>query len=186
MAGPPEGAVISSIANGLLIYPILQTAMGGGQIYDKWWAVLGLEEPTEDNPLWSTQENNTRTGKDTWRCKECHGWDYKGVDGAYADSSHTTGFSGVLGSEADLTSWIDGSANADHDFSMYMDESEIAMMVAFMQDGQIDMTPYINYEDKSLYGDLTNGESLFQIGCVRCHGEDGQAINFGDDDDPTY
>jgi methylamine--corrinoid protein Co-methyltransferase len=34
MAGPPEGAIISSIANGLLIYPILQTDAGGGQIYD--------------------------------------------------------------------------------------------------------------------------------------------------------
>jgi len=24
-------------------------------------------------------ESNPRTGADTWRCKECHGWDYKGV-----------------------------------------------------------------------------------------------------------
>ncbi len=34
MAGPPEGAVISSIANGLLTYPILQNSAGGGHIYD--------------------------------------------------------------------------------------------------------------------------------------------------------
>lgn len=34
MAGPPEGAVVSSIANGLLTYPILQNHAGGGHIYD--------------------------------------------------------------------------------------------------------------------------------------------------------
>ncbi len=161
-------------------------ATQGGQLWDKWWKALGLDEPVGDQALWATQDANTRDGKDTWRCKECHGWDYKGADGAYAGGSHFTGFAGVLGSAADLTSWLDGSANADHDFSMYLDESAIAMLVAFMQDGQIDMSLYVNYEDKSLYGDAAAGEALYQIGCERCHGEDGKAINFGDDDDPTY
>jgi len=39
------------------------------------------------SPLWATQSSNTRSGKDTWRCKECHGWDYMGVDGAYGSGS---------------------------------------------------------------------------------------------------
>jgi methylamine--corrinoid protein Co-methyltransferase len=34
MAGPPEGACVSSIACALLSYAILQTTVGGGQIYD--------------------------------------------------------------------------------------------------------------------------------------------------------
>ena len=35
--------------------------------------------------LHKTQMN--ASGSDTWRCKECHGWDYMGVDGAYAGGS---------------------------------------------------------------------------------------------------
>jgi mono/diheme cytochrome c family protein len=69
---------------------------GGGILYDMWWAVTGADEPTGDHPLWATQNTNTRTGPDTWRCKECHGWDYRGADGAYGSGSHFTGFVGVL------------------------------------------------------------------------------------------
>src|SRR3990172_11800171 len=60
----------------------------GGQLYDKWWKAAGVAEPTGDHPLWATQTTNTRKGLDTWRCKECHGWDYKGKDGAYGSGSH--------------------------------------------------------------------------------------------------
>ncbi|MBI4316176.1 MAG: hypothetical protein HY679_09580, partial [Chloroflexi bacterium] len=78
----------------------------GGLLYDTWWEVIdsekghseameGMSEPTTDHPLWKTQTTNTRTGPDTWRCKECHGWDYKGVDGAYGGGSHKTGFAGI-------------------------------------------------------------------------------------------
>ena len=38
-----------------------------------------------------------RAGADTWRCKECHGWDYAGKDGAYGSGDHRTGIVGVLG-----------------------------------------------------------------------------------------
>src|SRR3989304_6104209 len=55
----------------------------GGLLYDQWWDVLEVDAPAEDQPLWGTQTTNTRSGADSWRCKECHGWDYKGVDGAY-------------------------------------------------------------------------------------------------------
>lgn len=34
MSGPPEGATLSAIACALLSYPILQTTVGGGEIYD--------------------------------------------------------------------------------------------------------------------------------------------------------
>src|SRR3990172_2406752 len=68
----------------------------GGLLYDVWWDVVGADAPTTDQPLWKTQTTNTRTGPDTWRCKECHGWDYKGVDGAYGAGSHKTGFAGIV------------------------------------------------------------------------------------------
>ena len=48
--------------------------------------------PSGDHPMWARRpdaEANSRSGADTWRCKECHGWDYKGKDGAYAKGSIT-------------------------------------------------------------------------------------------------
>ena len=53
----------------------------------------------QDHPLWQLrpdQTTNTRTGAATWRCKECHGWDYMGVDGQYGHGPHKTGFPGIL------------------------------------------------------------------------------------------
>jgi len=69
----------------------------GGKLYDKWWKVNGGTEPTTDfNPVWASQTTNTRSGADTWRCKECHGWDYVGNLGRYSSGSHFTGFAGVF------------------------------------------------------------------------------------------
>jgi len=163
-------------------------ASGGGLIYDKWWAVLGLEEPTDDQPLWATQSTNERSDKDTWRCKECHGWDYLGADGAYGDGSHFTGFPGVLGSAGmstdELTAWLDGNTNPDHDFSV-MGEFGINAMAIFLQTEMADISAYVN-ADKSVNGDPANGRELWEGTCASCHGVDGTKINFGGADDPEY
>ena len=109
---------------------------------------MDLEAPETENPLWSTQSSNTRNGADTWRCKECHGWDYMGADGAYGSGSHATGFSGVLGSaslsSAELASWLSGGQNPDHDFSAVLPGYAQDALVAFIQNEMVDITPYVN------------------------------------------
>ena len=72
--------------------PPPEEVIRGAQLYDKWFAVLSVEPPGEDMPIWGRQTTNTRSGPDTWRCVECHGWDYWGAQGAYASGSHQTGF----------------------------------------------------------------------------------------------
>jgi len=164
-------------------------ALAGGRLYDKWWAALNIDAPQDDQPLWATQDTNTRSGSDTWRCKECHGWDYKGADGAYGSGSHSTGFPGILGADSkpaeELTGWLDGTANAGHDFSAFLDENQIGMLVTFMQTGMVDTAEYIN-DDKAANGDPAAGEKLYNVACSRCHGDDGKAINFGDEAEPEY
>jgi thiosulfate dehydrogenase len=162
---------------------------GGGQLYDKWWAVVGADTPESDQPLWSTQSTNERSGADTWRCKECHGWDYMGADGAYGSGSHFTGFTGVLGaasmSSDELLAWLDGSNNPDHDFSGLMEEFALNALVTFMQEEMADITPFVN-ADKSVDGDPANGRDMFEGTCASCHGVDGKKINFHDADEPEY
>jgi thiosulfate dehydrogenase len=160
----------------------------GGQLYDKWWEVLELDEPTDDQPLWATQSTNERSGKDTWRCKECHGWDYMGADGAYGSGSHFTGFPGVMSaadlSEAEIAAWLSGETNPDHDFSM-LGEFGIGALTAFLRGELDDVSPFIN-DDKSVTGDPALGEGMFDGTCASCHGTDGKKINFHDADDPEY
>ncbi len=161
--------------------PATSPVSEGGLLYDKWWAALGADEPEGDQPLWATQETNVREGVDTWRCKECHGWDYKGVDGAYGSGSHTTGFAGVFDaasmSAADLTDWLNGTTNPEHDFSAYLEEGQINQLVAFIQAGTVDTAEFIN-EDKSINGDPDNGQTLYNGACKRCHGENGISEEF--------
>lgn len=161
----------------------------GGLLWDKWWSVLDVDAPETDQPLWAGQSTNTRSGSDTWRCKECHGWDYQGADGAYGSGSHFTGFAGILDttgySYEEVVAWLDGTNNADHDFSPYMDEVAYTALASFIQDEVVDISPYVN-EDGSVIGDPLQGQEMFDATCQFCHGTDGKLINFGDADDPEY
>ncbi len=155
----------------------------GGLLYDKWWSVNSGTAPTTDHSLWSTRPDttsNTRTGSDTWRCKECHGWDYMGVDGAYSSGSHKTGFDGIFDSTktaAELTALFKAG---DHDFSSQLSDQAIADVVAFRTGGQIDMSLYIDLTTKEANGDETSGETLYTAQCSSCHGAGGNTIDFCD------
>ncbi|MCP4210269.1 MAG: cytochrome c [Halieaceae bacterium] len=181
-----EQAAVLAYAQSL---PMSSPVAEGGVLYDKWWKAIGADAPEGDQPLWATQNSNERSGADSWRCKECHGWDYKGVDGAYGSGSHMTGFAGVMDaagmSAEELTGWFDGTANADHDFSPYLGEGQINMLVAFIQGGLNDVSTFINV-DKSVNGDVGQGKVVYTSACKRCHGEDGKEIIFGDESDPAY
>jgi thiosulfate dehydrogenase len=156
----------------------------GGLLYDKWWEVLGVLdtiEPTADHPLYP--DVGEKSGSSTWRCKECHGWDYMGVDGAYGSGSHFTGIDGIFSSrnksESELTNIL---TTGDHDFSTHLAERDIADIVVFIRDGLIDMSAYIDSSSKEAMGDAMNGETLYARSglCIICHGSDGKSIDFGE------
>ena len=179
-------AGVLAYAQGL---PTEAALSGGGQLYDKWWDGLGLEEPTDNQPLWATQSTNTRSGADSWRCKECHGWDYKGAEGAYGSGSHFTGFPGILSvasmSEEELLGWLDGTANPDHDFSGFIEEFALRALVAFIKNEMTDITLSVN-TDGTVNGEPTSGRDLFEGTCANCHGVDGKKMNFGSEEEPEY
>jgi thiosulfate dehydrogenase len=164
-------------------------AIAGGLSYDKWWKVVDADEPDADHPLWATQTTNERSGSTTWRCKECHGWDYKGAAGAYGSGSHFTGFSGIFDTQDksadDLTGAMTGDI-ADHDFSDLFSDDDVANIVAFIRGGLDDYGQFIADDKTVTGGDLGNGETLYESICTVCHGGDGTTMNFGDADDPVY
>src|SRR3989304_414317 len=162
---------------------------GGGVLYDAWWEVVGAEAPTTDQPLWKTQATNTRTGADTWRCKECHGWDYKGVDGAYGSGPPKTGFVGVFNARgkpvAELLAVLKGSTNPDHDFSSVMEAQDLIDLALFMSQDLVDATNFVN-PDNTSQGDPAQGKGKFDEVCGYCHGPEGNAINFASLAEPEF
>ena len=177
----PEAPVMSEL---------IGDAIRGGLLYDDWVKALGVDAPEGDQPLWATQTTNARSGKDTWRCKECHGWDYLGVDGAYGGGSHMTGFVGVsqvAGMDAnEILAMLQGSTNPDHDFSAYMDEQALIDQALFLSEYQFDSASFIDGEKMVIGGDLANGQAVYEENCIDCHGPEGLGLNFADDGGPEY
>jgi hypothetical protein len=124
--------------------PSADSIARGGRLYDQWWKeVKGAVAPKDNQSLWASQTTNTATGSATWRCKECHGWDYKGKDGAYGSGSHKTGFPGVWDAAQkknadELAAILKGSANPQHDFSKALGASDLTDLANFLKAGLVD------------------------------------------------
>ncbi len=154
--------------------------VAGGQLYDKWWKVNNGTEPTTDFPLYSTHTGTaTKTGGDTWRCKECHGWDYIGKDGRYASGSHYTGFAGVLTASSKTNQVIFDAIKDEggaHDMSAVLSDNDVLNLTRFIREGAISMSPYITGETAT--GDAAAGATLYTTNCASCHGADGNTLDF--------
>jgi thiosulfate dehydrogenase len=156
----------------------------GALLYDNWYATLGVAAPQGDMPIWSRQSTNTRSGPVTWRCSECHGWDYRGAGGAYGSGSHFTGFPDLWSlspdlQTSDIVSHLQGVNDPAHDFSAYLDGQSMTELAAFVKSGLIDDSTYVDPVSlQVLEADLTRGRALYESTCRRCHGEDGKSIVF--------
>lgn len=160
---------------------ILPTVARGGALYDSWFGVLAVTGPTNNHPLWASRPDttsNTRTGSVTWRCQTCHGFDYKGVDGAYGSGNRRTGIRGIFGTTktpAELTELI----ATNHSYGTVLSAVDIQSLVLFIQQGQIDTATILN--NKTFIGDSVRGEALYKSGigsnlsCAACHGPTGLA-----------
>jgi len=154
----------------------------GGVLYDKWWTINGGIAPVVDHPDYPAV--GIKTGADTWRCKECHGWDYTGVLGHYAGGSHFTGIDGVFDNAGDdqnaLFAAIKGTA-ALHDFSAVLSDADIWDLVKFLKQGQVDMLTHITLATGVALGSPAAGQPLYESNCIACHGYTGRKILFKPD-----
>lgn len=164
----------------------LARIMKGGLLYDKWYGELEITPPSATHPKYAASQGK-RKGKGTWRCKECHGWDYRGRDGAYRKGSHFSGIAGIRGSAGgNMNRVIAELKGGQHGLGKYMPDSAIEALAAFVVEGQIDMDEYIDRESKKVRGDPDNGKRVYLTICARCHGDDGREINFKTKKNPVY
>lgn len=158
--------------------------MQGGLLYDNWPAELGIKI---DRTHPSYPKEGKKAGKSTWRCKECHGWDYKGKDGAYSSGSHYTGIPGIRpASGRDPHKIAEVLKNETHSLDGIMPEEGFDALALFIAYGQIDTDLYIERDTRKSIGDRIKGERIYMATCVKCHGMDGKEINFKDEKKPEY
>jgi len=201
----------------------------GGMLWDRWWTIdengeLGVAPPetSETHALWpasnstlNTKPSDTNTilstrksGTDTWRCKQCHGWDYIGRAGVYGDpkSSSYSNIKGILPAGDDVPSlttaedifnFIDSGvvlAPDDHAFGSLMTIEALHAVTKFVYTMQQEAsqgqspTNFIDSQSKLVTGgsapagSAAYNESLANLGCAdaTCHGPDGKVIDFKD------
>lgn len=158
----------------------------GGQLYDNWYAVMERDAPEQSHPAYPAA--GKQKGASTWRCKECHGWDYKGADGAYSKGSHFSGIKGVMGAAGVTPEKLhEIIMNKTHAFTEdMMPHSAMEKLALFLSNGLIDMDRYIDRATKVARGNVQRGAAFYQTICAVCHGFDGRAMNFRDEAKPEF
>lgn len=146
----------------------------GGRLYDKWYAEIDAAKPEGNHSAWPAA-NTAKSGDATWRCKSCHGWDYQGVDGAYASGSWMTGIKGVASYKGgDPAAVIAIMNDATHGLGSLMRAEDLEDLALFVTKGQFDMDPYIDRATKKAKGDAVRGGEVYGAMCLNCHGADGK------------
>ena len=147
----------------------------GGKLYDKWYAVVDVDAPDASHPLYPAEAAYADKPGANWRCKECHGWDYMGKDGAYASGKHASGIVGIQGAAGTKPEMIVAVLkDASHGYGDLLSEEDLLHLANFVSQGQVNMDEYIDRESKQTGGDAEQGAAYYNTLCVNCHGLDGK------------
>ena len=146
----------------------------GGTLYDKWFEIADGMPGRGTHPAYGSR--GTLKGRATWRCTACHGWDYKGKDGAYGSGSHYTGIAGIRGAAGKGVEAI--IAVLKDDTHAYTDDmmgtKEFRDLALFVSLGQHDVDAYIDPGTGAAKGDKDKGAGYYNTICAKCHGLDGR------------
>jgi predicted CXXCH cytochrome family protein len=150
----------------------------GGMRYDNWWVAARLPEPVGNHPLYPPA--GQQSGPTTWRCVECHGWDYKGIDGEYGAGEHFTGIRGVFGSTLTREEMFD-LLRSNHGYqNSGISDQDIEYLVEFLQSYVIETDSYVDASG-AFIGNSDEGRYNYRAAngyftCLHCHGDQPAAI----------
>ena len=171
------GALAGTIANPAAAAETVSAIARDARLYDKFFAENRSAKPETNHPAYANKAG--KYGKDaSWRCKECHGWDYRGKDGAYAGGSHATGIVGITAAAGkDPAAIVAVLRNATHSYTArQLSDHDANDLALFVSKGQVDPTKYIDTTTKRAKGDAAKGEVYFNTVCAGCHGVDGKKV----------
>jgi len=148
----------------------------GGRLYDDWQAQLGGRLQALPHPSYPVKGYYANVPSETWRCKECHGWDYKGNQGAYASGIHATGTKGIRAMVgADPAKIMGVLSSSVHLFGNVMKYRDLLDLANFVSAGQVDVDKIIDVRTGKAKGDAAQGAPHFRTMCAACHSLDGRS-----------
>lgn len=182
---PPLRAFGEDVAAGILRFAqtlpseqSMTSVVRGARLYDNWFAETGKTPPEDPHPAYPAQSAYAKHASQTWRCKECHGWDYRGRAGAYGQGSHYTGIEGIrnaLGMSREAI--VSVLKDRTHGYGAVLAEKDRIDLANFIRDGQVDMDLYIDRQTGAALGDSDKHVAFFTTICARCHGLDGRELS---------
>jgi mono/diheme cytochrome c family protein len=152
---------------------LLASVVRGGRLYDNWFEETRVKAHGQRHPAYPSAAPGTPA--DTWRCAACHGWDYRGADGAFSRGEHYTGIKGIRALVgADPQRVIAVMRDETHGYTDTMlGPRDFADLAAFVTRGQVNMNRSIDRATGKAKGDATRNEDFYKIVCANCHGRAG-------------
>lgn len=149
----------------------------GGRLYDDWQTHTAGQRQALPHPAYPPQGYYASTASETWRCKECHGWDYKGNQGQYAKGEHATGIKGIRAmAGADPERIMAVLRSRSHLFGAVLKYRDLQDLANFVSHGQIDMDTVIDPRTGLARGDASRGAAHYRSMCAGCHGLEGHFV----------
>lgn len=149
----------------------------GGRLYDDWQVHAGGQRQALPHPAYPPKAYYASAAPETWRCKECHGWDYKGNEGQYASGKHATGIKGLralVGTEPEKI--VTTLQSSSHLFGAVLKHRDLQDLANFVSQGQIDMDVLIDPRTGLSRGDANRGAAHYRSMCAGCHGLEGRFV----------
>jgi mono/diheme cytochrome c family protein len=156
----------------------------GGQLYSDWPQVMLFRGPFAKHPLWTGSPSAINT--ETWRCVNCHGWDYRGGEGVGGDLGvipKVPGLRHLVG--ADRRTVADGITKGDHGFAAnQLSADALRFLVDFLIEGQRAVVDLAEKARRS-GADAGAGAARYANICRVCHGPNGARLNLGSERFPA-
>ncbi len=149
----------------------------GGRLFDDWQLQSGGQRQALPHPSYPAKGYFANAPAETWRCKECHGWDYKGNQGRNATGIHATGIRGIRAmAGADPEKIVGILRSSVHIFGAVMKYRDLQDLANFVSYGQVDMDALIDPRTGVARGDAVKGAAHYRTMCASCHGLEGRYV----------
>lgn len=151
--------------------------VNGGRLYDDWQAHSGGQRQALPHPAYPPKAYYASVPSETWRCKSCHGWDYKGNQGQYASGDHATNIKGIRAmAGVDPAQIMEILRSSKHLYDAVLQHRDLQDLANFVSYGQIDMDTVIDPRTGRSRGDAKRGAAHYRSICANCHGLEGSFV----------
>lgn len=178
-----EGAAVDTLAAiQALPHREPQAAMArGGRLYGDWIKETHRAAPRDPHPSWrGPLPANVAY---TWRCRDCHGWDYQGKDGAAAAVSPVpfgplpapnTGTEAGTGTTPDAVLAV--LTDSTHRYKGVLTKRDLSDLAEFVANGRFPMDWLIDPQTGRFTSTGEGYGDHYDTLCASCHGTTGTAV----------